>query len=965
MIVETVLASLAWKAGLPTAASTAIYAGMRLCSRTYRRRLLTSIVDKFRVVYDRDTLTRVRTGFRFVDQTDFVSREGVSNHAHPAAASSRCQATTSADVFIKQFERRKNKGGQPKEPQGGAAADQFTTQWQRFDVATSSREKKFKVAGERQFYDTSDFAQTARSDRLKKNHFVTMIDVDFHLDDWSRFANNPVACYTRIPDDVAGPTTDGHYRLQSEDGKVKMVESIHGGATWKSGLWDYSSDRVIVRGAWGISHTLSAVEKIPQPGHPGRYMVFIVPIARIWMPRCVTKALAWLLQTPLHDNYPELSHAKNVWPEGQYVLGRFTRAIKAPKGGVAEDMDVVCVRNQSQQDGKSYEMAFDTFSGLLQETMRDTKANNLATVEARMRANRQSPRQLETGSAYAWANFFKATAGVYAEPMMVNYVVDADFEDAEAVQEDGKPVAALAAAPLSIPGVSPTDCSNNDISCVRERIQKVRNSTEPAAKYVVWAAAFVEHIERKLQEVGMTTDTVDGKKVTTIRLLNPVTAECIIEQQKRPAQRMRNELYLKDGRADEDRVARVKAFMKKEVYADAKAPRNISTVATTDTINLGRYTYPMKAFLQVFDWYVPGSTPEQTANLIHAFCKDRPLVAETDYSKFDGSLSPFLRELERSVMLKCFAKPHRAELARLLARDHQVKGRTKKGHRYETKASRLSGSQMTTVGNSIVNAFVAYCALRATGLSSSLAFSKIGPKFGDDGLDEPVETFHEVAENLGLGLKMDVRKTDRYVTFCGRVYLAPRHFNHSIFNPKKAIRSLPICMKGSQHADKVNGYLAVDPLTPLVADYASAIKRVNGYGDDVPENYETIAGPYPYDVLSEPLAVEVIAELMNTTSDAIRDCIHHLKRATTRHDLENLYRVFFPNDEQEELKGVRRVPEDTENVVRHTDQNPRNLEEPAGTVNSPAAPPKSEKRNSAKPRKQRPKPKARAVPDRA
>ena len=840
-----------------------------------------------------------------------------------------------------------------------------STQWQRFDLATSTREKKFKVAGERQLYDTSDFSQAIRADRLLKNHFVTMIDVDFHLSDWSRFANNPVACYTRIPDDVAGPTNDGHYRLQAEDGVVKMVESIHGGASWKSGLWDYSTDRVIVRGAWGLSYTLSAVEKIPQPGHPGRYMVFIVPIARIWMPRCVTQALAWMLGSPVSDNYPELCHATNVWADGQFVVGRFTRAIKSKTGGVAEDMDVVCVRNQCQQDGKSYEMAFDTWSGLLQETSRDPKANNLATVEARMRANRQSSRQTETGSAYTWANFFKATAGFYAEPMMVNYVVDANFEeDPEATQDDGKTVAKLAAPPIVQPGASPTECSKNDVSCVNERILKVRNVTEPAAKYVDWASAFKEQIIIRLRKIGETTELVDGKRVKKVHLLHPALAEYVIEHQKRPEQRRRNDLYLKDGRADEDREARVRAFMKKEVYADPKAPRNISTVATTDTVNLGRFTYPMKAFLGVFDWYLPGSTPTETATKIQAFCRDRPSVAETDYSKFDGSLSHFLRKLEREVTLSCFHADYRRELSKLLDRDCDVAGRTKQGHKYATKASRLSGSQMTTVGNSLINAFVAYCALRATGLNTIQAFSRIGPKFGDDGLDEPVETFHQVAADLGLGIKMDTRDTSKYVTFCGRIYLAPRYSNHSIFNPKKALRSLPICMVGSDHADKVNGYLAVDPETPLVSDYASAIKRINGYGDVVVDDYKTESGPYPYDVQSEPLAVEVIAELMETTSDAIRDCIHHLRRAKTTKDLEELFRVFFPNDQQEELKGVRKVAEGTENVVRTMDQNPRNLE-PAAPASKPPSQAKSGNRNPARPPQKRRPNKARAAPDRA
>ena len=872
-----------------------------------RRWLFTLIVDRFRTVYDRRILSEIRGSFKFARMEPFQTRAGVSNHAHPGSAKSRCQATTSFTKFIRFLGRTMAEGAGTNEATKPA--------WERYDIATSSRESKFGCSGERMVYDTSDLSQRFKNDRLKRNHFVTMIDVDFHLNDWGRYANNPVACYTRIPDAVSASTPEGHYRLVDVDGTVKMEETIKGGAVWRSGLWDFSSDRVIINGKWGLTHTLSAIEKIPQPEFPGRYAVFVVPVARIWMPRSLLQALAvWLGIGPVTDNYPEMSHATNVWTDGEFVLGRFVRQAKNEK---RNDIDVVSLRYKTQQDGFSTSIPHDTWRLILDETQSDPKTANLATVQARLSAYRQYEGVSKADTGH-WARYFKTCAGVHREPMLINYTMDVDDEESFT---DGKTAALLASPPIVEPGVSPTSCSKNDKSCVTERIIKVRNDVQPPAgsPVCVWAEEFTA-------------------LVTPSKPLTPHSQEQVIEAQTRPTQKARNARYLNDG-VNLEEESKVKANQKKEVYVEPKAPRNISTVPTADTVNLGRFTYSMKEhLLATFRWFMPGRNPKGTTNSIYNYCQPRKQVTETDYSKFDGTISPFLRKLEQDIMLAAFEGEDKAELAEWLKRDTQVKGRTGYGHAYQTKSSRLSGSQMTTIGNSLINAFVAYAAYRQAGFTPKQASTMIGPKYGDDGIDDIRGDFVSVAAMLGLKIKADTRDTTNFVTFCGRIYISPRTHRSSVFGPLKALRSLPVAMKGTEHSDKVNGYLAVDPQAPLVSDYARAIKRVHGYGDKHVEDFTTKQGPFPYDETLEVKTIEVLAQVMSTTSDAVLGCIADLRAATSLEDLEEIRGRYFPNDERETVKGARFVHEDTAETVKTTTLSVVNIEEWTPCVSSSTNP---------------------------
>jgi len=97
---------------------------------------------------------------------------------------------------------------------------------------------------------------------------------------------------------------------------------------------------------------------------------------------------------------------------------------------------------------------------------------------------------------------------------------------------------------------------------------------------------------------------------------------------------------------------------------------------------------------------------------------------------------------------------------------------------YETAFSRASGSPETSLFNSLVNAFVAYAALRGTRrgglfLTPAMAFDALGIYGGDDGLtaDVDAKVYVKAASRIGQELTVEpVKRGNMGVKFLARVY---------------------------------------------------------------------------------------------------------------------------------------------------------------------------------------------------
>ena len=212
----------------------------------------------------------------------------------------------------------------------------------------------------------------------------------------------------------------------------------------------------------------------------------------------------------------------------------------------------------------------------------------------------------------------------------------------------------------------------------------------------------------------------------------PYPLTYVEEQQTKPFQRARNDA----NRYHDEFTMMVKAFQKKEAYNAPNYPRNISTVPHTQNVKLSSYTYAFKAsVLQHVPWYMPTHTPAEIADAVQNLATSSTELVETDYSKFDGTFLRFMRVcVEFAIYKRWVHLDHLPELTTLLANEIQAPAVTRLGIKYDPDCSRLSGSALTTDGNSIANAFVSYLAGRVAGMDDDEAWSWIGIVYGDDGL---------------------------------------------------------------------------------------------------------------------------------------------------------------------------------------------------------------------------------------
>jgi hypothetical protein len=159
-----------------------------------------------------------------------------------------------------------------------------------------------------------------------------MVDVDYYLDDFSRFANNPIMIYTAIPDRISGTYKGTTYRYT---GPSTYEETVAGGAKYVSSLWDYSPDLVRVdRKFWGIpiGFTIMKVEKIAQPDTANRFLVSLVPKVRSCLPYWLHRAVVWITgMSYAYGTVDPLQRVNNVQEVGQYLVGRFAPYDRNPE----------------------------------------------------------------------------------------------------------------------------------------------------------------------------------------------------------------------------------------------------------------------------------------------------------------------------------------------------------------------------------------------------------------------------------------------------------------------------------------------------------------------------------------------------------------------------------------------------------------------------------------------------------
>lgn len=744
-------------------------------------------------------------------------------------------------------------------------------------VSPSARESDH--VGFRAYYQCNDLAQHAKFDKITGDSCIIMTDIDYYVD-WAMWASftRPVLMYTYVPTHLGGKVEDGIVSVKDN----VFTTRINGGGCYEHELWDYSNDSawvVTTTGGW-LRRFIGAVGKALGLWRGLDVVVMSIDHFHVGRDRRIVAMVPFAVMPSIFNQDPrsELKRLKVSCEKG-YSIMRFMDGSE-PKISVCKDG----IPASATMSEELFHGTCIRYDGLTTKFLSDV--------------HRFAKKELDENGSAILSDFLKNTShrGVIAHiPAPGTFA--AHFQcDGSNILEDGKRYARrFASAPLSEEAVYPAECENNEVMCLEKRLNipqrrakslmtansGVRKKGEPPSRFGSYAVEFV-------------------KLVVPVPFMGvPISIDDVAIAQNKPMQRLRSGKRIMD--TDEKFV--VSSFQKREAYNGPNDPRNISSVPTMHTLKLSSYTMAMKKdCLLDIGWYAPARSPVEIASAIQDLALENSMLVEGDYSRFDGTQTRWIREnVEHAAYLRWVCVKHRDDLSTLLRDEFDAKAYTKTGIFYTPGCSRLSGSPLTTDGNTLINAFVTYATLRELGFDSRWSFEKAGLFYGDDSLmtgavsqgPKGLSTLVRVAGTVGLELKAEVRGAHTPISFLSRIfpdawatpdsYASPMRALLKIHTTANAVDDIKLC--GYQ---KATAYLVTDPNTPLISHWCRAYIKALGQtltGDvadpDLPYWYlvkEYRQSPWPQDSIANMTAA--VAEDLGVTERELLDHIAKIEAHT-------------------------------------------------------------------------------------
>jgi hypothetical protein len=366
--------------------------------------------------------------------------------------------------------------------------------------------------------------------------------------------------------------------------------------------------------------------------------------------------------------------------------------------------------------------------------------------------------------------------------------------------------------------------------CVRGRIEDLKKP-EPAP-----------HAFRDQCLVEFVEFVVDGM------VLEPVCYEVVELKQTSAAQK----LSLRKATLAGATISRIlKCFIKTESYADVKDPRNISTYNDVDKLEMAQFALALASHMKRFPWYGPGMTPKEIAERVAEICGPADYVNVSDFCRMDGTISYWLRLVDRGVFMKAFVN-HRAALNELLKRNSGNLGVLPFGTRFDQGPSHGSGCSATSLFQTLRAAFTAYLGFRHTVTAQGNrmlprdAFNAIGIHVGDDGLDAnlPAADHKWAADRVGLVLEAAVvQRGEPGVNFLARYYSTEVWTGspNSMCDVKRQLSKfhttvrLPANVTPEQKlVEKAMSYVATDGSTPVIGEFCKRVLSTSSYRPKTP-----------------------------------------------------------------------------------------------------------------------------------
>jgi hypothetical protein len=654
-----------------------------------------------------------------------------------------------------------------------------------YSVQRSSADERHGIAGSRAYYWSKDMHIAQQSYVLPQNPCKLMVDVDMYIDMPTTLAEEfvPHLIYTCQPTQVAKTAPEYAYTFNAQN---ELVYRVTGGGEYRHQVWNYSTDSLLVLKKWWFLPIKAAAYSVDRRRTSDDHeLILLTPV-------CQWRGIWTLLALALRGK----------------TLGRIE-----PVRGDFLRMETVSPAGAMRSTGR-----VDTY---IQATIPVAKDDTIASLRRTGKLDITIPQvqQFTEGDKTAAAILVEYHRTQTPQACPVVYPLSAALQNYQFEPAEYDPEAKKSLLPFMAPIMN--DCYTPDQTPANERDAVKRRVTDVASNAQV--TPFMATCMRDFAAAFLPEE----------HQMDPTDDEEVYARQGKPSQRQilaRAEV--------EAPVRNIQSFLKKEAYGGVKPGRLISQYCPADKLAYSKYIYPLAEHIKTMPWYAFGKSPREIADRVSEICSSAQTVTNSDLSKFDGRVSPAAREFEKIVMTRAYRVKYHAELAELHRSQYCLSAFGRLGTQYETGFSRGSGSPETAVMNSLVNAFIAYFALRMAGYSHEQAWKALGIYGGDDGLTADMfsQVYEKAARAIGQKLTSEVVQRGHLgVSFLARKYgpgvwyednssccdiprqLAKFHVTVAL-NPKVT----PLM----KLKEKVRAFLLTDENTPIIGLLCKTVVRV-------------------------------------------------------------------------------------------------------------------------------------------
>lgn len=766
--------------------------------------------------------------------------------------------------------------------------------------------------GNRFYYGIKDLGMVTRNDPVPENAALIFTDVDYYADmrHWL-LLNKPIMMYTFAPSTLAGTTDEYSFRTVGDYVEYR----VSGGAIYQHKIWDYKGDCMTVEDPSTNEVLTFNVEQRVIEGDSDHRIVLLTPMARVPYPHCLY----------LTGHCPLV---RKTYGDGEYrhMFDPLTKILSLATDGAYT----------------SIEISMDVYNAIRERIKAKCGMPLVSDIEKYLSQQRDIDAVLKAPLLFSLMDVEFRPNVVSTGKVQVSYQPFTPGNKQQLISEDGKPKGRAISNPiLSQPALMPVKSVASDISSIEGRVVKPRNNRDPPIYLKHLKGEFVRNVIGTLAGTGSSLST-----------------EEVQSKQDKPAQKARFENskhYF-----SENVIGCLRTFIKAEGYSSPNDPRTITQVPQEVTTLLSEYTYAFKeAVLKKQAWYGPGKTPMETIDRL-ALLTTTDGVITTDFSRFDGSISEFLQSVAKACYMSYLTTADRARFGNLYKAIFVKTAYSECGVKYDAGDGTRSGSPITTDANTIINAYVMYCALRRLKMTEVDAMAAIGLACGDDGYLRNrkglTEALVSVCTDLGLTLKPELHDEGPY-PYLGRYFCDPATTETSFQDPMRTFAKIHISansnVSNSQaRVNKCLGYLTTDRLTPILAEYCKlALKPTDG--DDPKTDYagrdfskeeqyrQTLA--WPQHDADKDLIDQQVGKLCRLEALELERMVNLLKACSTYEDVPVLFDNDRPTKIVAEVHGLLEYPEgDHSIIVDKETSNESKSSRP--TASNEQAPPKSRKR---------------------